>query len=209
MLRLYQPCLPTRAPKAPTGPLWIHEIKHDGFRIVARRVNGVVRLQTKQGYDYAERYPLIVEAISRLKVTSIVIDGEAMCFTGIMHDFDKLWNRTHDHEAKLCAFDLLELDGEDYRPKPLTDRKKMLFKLLRRAWRGIEYVEHLEGDGAVIFEHACKLGLEGIVCKRIDLPYRSGPSKTWIKVKNKKHPAMLRVKEAFELERERARSRHE
>src|SRR4051812_35338631 len=94
MLRLYQPCLPTRAVKAPTGPLWIHEIKHDGFRIIARRINGVVRLQTKQGYDYAERYPRIVEAIARLKVTSIVIDGEAMCFTGAMHDFDKLWKRT-------------------------------------------------------------------------------------------------------------------
>src|SRR5678816_3110007 len=82
MLRLYQPCLPTRSVKAPTGPLWIHEIKHDGFRIVARRIGGVVRLQAKQGYDYAERYPLIVEAIARLKVSSIVIDGEAMCFTG-------------------------------------------------------------------------------------------------------------------------------
>jgi len=79
---------PTRAPKAPTGPLWVHEIKHDGFRIVARRVGGVVRLQTKQGYDYAERYPLIVEAIARLKVTSIVIDGEAMCFTGANHDLE-------------------------------------------------------------------------------------------------------------------------
>ena len=75
---------------------------------------------------------------------------------------------------------MLELDGEDYRPKPLAERKKKLFKLLRRAWRGIEYVE---------------------LCKRIDLPYRHGPSKSWIKVKNKKHPAMLRVKEAFELER--------
>ena len=71
MLRLYQPCLPTRALKAPMGPLWVHEIKHDGFRIVARRLNGVVRLQTKQGHDYAERYPLIVEAIACLKVTSI------------------------------------------------------------------------------------------------------------------------------------------
>jgi ATP-dependent DNA ligase len=127
-----------------------------------------------------------------------------MCFTGAMHDFDKLRNRTHDHEAKLCAFDLLELDGEDYRSKPLTERKKMLFTLLRRAGRGIEYVEHLEGDGGVIFEHACKLGLEGIVCKRIDLAYRAGPSKSWTKVKNKKHPAMLRVKEAFELERQRS-----
>ena len=83
----------------------------------------------------------------------------------------------------------------------LRERKRKLFKLLRRAWRGIEYVEHIEGEGAVIFEHACKLGLEGIVCKRIYLPYRHGPSKSWIKVKNKKHPAMLRVKEAFKLER--------
>ena len=110
-----------------------------------------------------------------------------MCFTGAAHhDFDKLWNRTHDHEARLCAFDLLELDGEDYRPKPLAERKKKLFKLLRRVWRGIEYVEHLEGDGAVIFEHACRLGLEGIVCKRIDLPYRPGPSKTGSKSKTKR-----------------------
>jgi bifunctional non-homologous end joining protein LigD len=202
MYRMYQPCLPTRAAQAPSGPLWIHEIKHDGFRIVARRINGVVRLQTKQGYDYAERYPLIVESIMRLKVSSIVIDGEAMCFTGASHDFDKLWNRLNDHEAKLCAFDLLELDGEDYRAKPLSERKKKLFKLLRKQW-GLEYVEHLEGNGNTIFEHACKLGLEGIVSKRIDLKYQSGPSKSWIKIKNKKHPAMLRVKEAFELERQR------
>lgn len=147
--------------KAPTGPLWVHEIKRDGFRIVARRVGGVVRLQTKQGYDYAERYPLIVDAIARLKVSSIVIDGEAMCFTGPLHDFDKLWNRTHDHEAKLCAFDLLELDGEDYRARPLVDRKKKLFQLLRRAWRGIEYVEHLEGDGAVSSSTPASLGWKG------------------------------------------------
>jgi ATP-dependent DNA ligase len=117
-----------------------------------------------------------------------------MCFSGAAHDFDKLWNRTHDHEAKLCAFDLLELDGEDYRARPLIERKQRLFKLLRRAYGGLEYVEHLEGDGGRIFEHACKLGLEGIVCKRLDLPYRAGPSKSWIKVKNKSHPAMLRVK---------------
>jgi len=70
----------------------------------------------------------------------------------------------------------------------LAERKKTLLKLLRRAWRGIEIREHPEGDGAVIFEHACKLGLEGIVCKQLDLPYRAGLSKSWIKVKNKKHP---------------------
>jgi ATP-dependent DNA ligase len=73
---------------------------------------------------------------------------------------------------------------------------------VKRAWGGIEYVEHLNGDGPTIFDHACTLGLEGIVCKRADLPYWPGPSKSWLKIKNKAHPAMLRVKEAFELERQ-------
>jgi bifunctional non-homologous end joining protein LigD len=124
MLRQYQPYLPTRALKRPMGGHWVHEVKHDGFCSVARRIGTVVRLQTKLGYDYAERYPLIVDAIARLKVTSIVLDGEATCLTGVAHDFDKLWNRTDDNEAKLCAFDLLELDGEDYRPKPLAGEKE-------------------------------------------------------------------------------------
>ena len=124
--------------KAPSGEHWIYEIKHDGFRIIARKVGSVVRLQTKQGYDYAKRYPRIVDTIMRLKATSIVLDGEAMCFTGMDQDFDKLWNRTHDQEAKLCALDLLELDGEDYRPKPLLERKAKLFKLVKRSWGGIE-----------------------------------------------------------------------
>jgi ATP-dependent DNA ligase len=73
-----------------------------------------------------------------------------MCASGAAHDFDKLWNRTHDHQAKLCAFDLLELDGEDYRARPVIERKQRL--LLRRASGGLEYVEHLEGDGGVVFE---------------------------------------------------------
>src|SRR5436189_782067 len=73
----------------------------------------------------------------RLKATSIVLDGEAMCFTGVEHDFDKLWNRIHDYEATLCAFDLLELDGEDYRARPLLERKRRLFKLLKRHPAGL------------------------------------------------------------------------
>jgi bifunctional non-homologous end joining protein LigD len=144
--------------------LWIHEIKHDGFRIVARRVEGVVRLYTKNGYDWAERYPLIVDALCRLKVSSIVLDGEAMCMgTDGRDDFDAIWNRTNDERARLCAFDLLELDGVDFREKPLAERKKRLANLLTKERPGIQFVEHLKGDGAIIFDHACKLGLEGIV----------------------------------------------
>lgn len=193
---MYRPCLPTRVKSPPTGDEWVHEIKFDGFRLVAWRDGTSTRLHTKQGNDYSKRYSWIVDGLSKLKVSSIVLDGEAMCFTGAQQDFDKLWNRTHDHEAKLCAFDLLELNGRDLRSLPLSERKKHLFKVIRRSM-SIEYVEHLTGDGKEIFEHACKLGLEGIVSKRVDAPYISGPSKTWLKTKNQDHPAMIRVKEAF------------
>ena len=91
--------------------------------------------------------PLFVQAIACLKVTPIVIEGEAMCFAGALHDFDKLWNRIHNHEAKLCAFDLLELGGEDYRPKPLTERKRMLFNLLRKASSASELICHIARAG--------------------------------------------------------------
>jgi bifunctional non-homologous end joining protein LigD len=93
----------------------------------------------------------------------------------------------------LYAFDLIELDGEDWRSRPLEDRKARLAKLLRGD--GIYLSEHIAEDGAVVFEHACRMGLEGIVSKRRDLPYRSGRSKCWIKVKNRASPAMLRVHE--------------
>src|ERR1043165_9086910 len=170
MLRRFLPCLPTKVPKPPTGELWIHEIKYDGFRLMALRNAEGIQLKTRQGADYTGRYSLIVSALDRLRVNSICLDGEVMCFTGVQQDFDKLWNRAHDHEARLCAFDLLELNGEDLRACPLAERKKRLLKLIRRAG-GIEYVEHLTGDGPTIFEHACKLGYEGIVSKRIDMPY--------------------------------------
>jgi len=85
------------------------------------------------------------------------------------------------------------LNGDDVRRKPFSERKAMLKKLLRRTRKGIQYVEHTEGDGAQMFEAVCKLGLEGMVSKKVDAPYRSGPSKTWIKVKNPKAPAATRA----------------
>ena len=97
-----------------------------------------------------------------------------------------------DHAAVACAFDLLMLDGDDLRRKPFTDRKAALRKLLRRTKGSIQYVEHVEGDGAKMFAAACKLGLEGIVSKKIDAPYRSGPSKSWLKTKNPNAPAATR-----------------
>jgi bifunctional non-homologous end joining protein LigD len=106
--------------------------------------------------------------------------------------FDALHSRLNDDKASACAFDLLTLNGEDFRRKPYVERKASLRKLLRRG-RGIQYVEHAEGHGDKLFAAACQLGLEGIVSKKLDAPYRSGPSKVWIKVKNLKAPAATRA----------------
>jgi hypothetical protein len=102
-------------------------------------------------------------------------------------------------DTMLYASDLLELNGEDLRSLPLGDRKVKLARLLRRAPAGIVYNEHTDEDGAVAFRHACKLGFEGIVSKRLGAPYRSGPSRGWIKVKNPDSPAMIRARDHFAL----------
>ena len=99
------------------------------------------------------------------------------------------------HEVTLAAFDLIELHGEDLRDRPLEQRKQRLAKMLARGGVAITYNEHLNQDGSKVFEHACRLGLEGIVSKRLDAPYRSGPSKTWLKSKNPLSEAVRREAE--------------
>jgi ATP-dependent DNA ligase len=95
-------------------------------------------------------------------------------------------------EAVLYAFDLLELDGDDVRPHPFSERKTRLARLLARARAGLVLNEHLGADGAAVFAQACRMGLEGIVSKRLDAPYRSGRAGDWIKTKNPDSPAMQR-----------------
>ena len=113
-----------------------------------------------------------------------------------MAAFHVLRTRRNEPQAFLYAFDLLELGGVDLRPQPLEERRGRLQHLLRRVTgAGVQLNEHIEGDGATIFKHACKLGFEGIVSKHRAYPYRSGPSKSWIKVKNPKAPGVLRFKE--------------
>jgi ATP-dependent DNA ligase len=136
-----------------------------------------------------------MEALRSLRARSAIIDGEAVYVEPDgMTDFAKLHSRGYDDRIVLYAFDLLELNGEDYRQYPLEKRKARLEKLLGPS-QGMHFIEHLEGDGPIIFQHACKLKLEGIVSKRRDMPYRSGPSKAWLKIKNPASPAMLRVQE--------------
>ena len=102
-------------------------------------------------------------------------------------------SRVNDESAVACAFDLLMLNGDDFRRRPFAQRKAAMHKALQRTRRGIQYVEHTEGDGGEMFKAVCKLGLEGIVSKKLDAPYRSGPSKVWLKIKNPSAPATTRA----------------
>jgi bifunctional non-homologous end joining protein LigD len=181
-----QPCLPSRAERPPSGPGWVHEIKHDGFRMMVRRDGAGVRLLTRNGHDWTDRFPLIAEAAGALKVRSFLMDGEAVACDGDgMPSFDRLRYRRGDGTVFLWAFDLIQLNGEDLRREPLEVRKATLASLLAKAGSGLRLNEHLEhDDGEVVFRHACKLGLEGIVSKRKGSPYRSGRSPDWLKMKN-------------------------
>jgi bifunctional non-homologous end joining protein LigD len=191
------PCIPTRAVKPPAGPGWVHEIKHDGYRLQVRRVRDQVRLFTRRGYDWSDRYPAIAVNATLLRARSFTLDGEAvLCGPDGVAIFDALHRRGTVTEAMLYAFDLLELDGDDLRGMPLGDRKKRLARLLGGRRLGIVLSDHTDDDGATIFRHACHMGLEGIVSKRLSAPYRSGPSRDWLKVKNPNSPAMIRAREA-------------
>jgi bifunctional non-homologous end joining protein LigD len=190
------PCLPSRAERPPSGPEWLHEIKHDGFRIMARRDSKGVRLYTRNGYDFADRFPQIVEAVTKLKVRSCLIDGEAIVVDERgLSAFDLLRSWRHDHAAVLCAFDVIEVDGKDLRGLPLKQRKQALAGLLRRERDGIVLNDHYDCDGETVFEHACALGCEGIVSKRRGSSYRSGRVEHWLKIKNPVAPAIKREAE--------------
>jgi bifunctional non-homologous end joining protein LigD len=191
-----EPCLPGPAEKPPAGAGWLHEIKHDGFRMLVRRDAAGVRLFTRNGHDWTGRFPLIARAALSLKTASCLIDGEAVACDGDgLPVFDRLRYRRDDRCVFLYAFDLIELDGDDLRHEPIERRKAALAKLIRRTKTGLALNEHIDEPGDVVFRHACKLGLEGIVSKRLGSPYRSGRSRHWVKSKNPAAPAVKREAE--------------
>jgi bifunctional non-homologous end joining protein LigD len=160
--------------------------------MIAKR-GEAVRLLTRNGFDWTKRYPRIEAALACLPAKSATIDGEAVWLAeGGVADFMKLHSRAVDRDVCLIAFDLLELDGEDLRKQPL-ERRRELLRLAIAGLDDIHFSEHFEGDGSVLFQHACKFGLEGIVSKRRDQPYRSGKSTSWLKTKNPNSPAMRRL----------------
>jgi len=194
--RFVEPCLPSRAERPPAGRDWIHEIKHDGFRIIARRDGAGVRLITRHGSDFTARFPLAAAAVAALPAHSFLIDGEAIVTNAKgLAVFDLIRHKRHGGDAVLIAFDLIELEGEDLRRSTIEYRKRKLAKLVRGPHPGIVLNEFFEGDGDILFEHACKLGCEGIVSKRLGSRYRSGRSPHWLKIKNPAAPAVKREAE--------------
>jgi bifunctional non-homologous end joining protein LigD len=199
------PCLPTKAPQPPSGDTWVHEIKHDGFRVIARKDGERVRLYSRPGNDLTYRFPLIVEALARLRSRSCIIDGEAVaCDDNGLSSFERIRYRQHDGDVFLYAFDLIELSGNDLRREPLEVRKATLKSVLAKAGPGLRLNEHIEADGPTVFAHACKMGLEGIVSKHKTSTYRSGRSPDWLKMKNPDSPTVKReAEEDWSKERRR------
>ena len=197
-----EPCLPTSGRCPPSDEGWLHEIKHDGFRVIARKNDRRVRLYSRPGNDLTERFPLIVEAVAALNARSCIIDGEAVaCDDDGIASFERICYRHYDKTVFLYAFDLIELNGDDLRREPFMVRKatlasligqEMLAGLLGSAVPGLRFNEHIEADGPTVFQHACKLGLEGIVSKHKNSRYISGRSLHWIKSKNPDAPAVKR-----------------
>lgn len=177
---------PVAAEKPPRGTDWIHEIKHDGYRTQLLVEDGRAAAYSKSGHDWTDRYPHIAKAAAKLGCVTAIIDGEVVINNeNGVSDFSRLPGaiRLEPQNLLFMAFDLLHLDGTDLRREPLIERKKLLKKLLGRRKGPIRYVDHLVADGASFFAACENLGLEGMVSKRPDSIYKSGPSKNWLKTK--------------------------
>jgi bifunctional non-homologous end joining protein LigD len=183
------PSLATLSDKAPDSAKWVHEIKFDGYRIQARLDRGKVKLLTRKGLNWTSKFPTVAAAIAKLPAKSALIDGEVVVEGGDgLSSFSLLQQdlkaSRHDRMA-FYAFDLMHLDGTDLKQLPLVGRKEALAKLLKRqpARGPLRVSESFSEAGSTLLQHACKMGLEGIVSKVADAPYRSGRGHDWIKTK--------------------------
>jgi bifunctional non-homologous end joining protein LigD len=186
-----EPCLATLVDQVPRGPNWIHEIKWDGYRLLAFKSGGKTRILTRRGHDWTARFPSIANGVNALPVETAILDGEAVVEdeNGVSN-FSALQNALSDEHGRVAknavfyAFDLLYLEGADLRPLPLEERKARLSALVPPAKEGfLRLSEHIEADGAAMVKSACQLGLEGVISKRRDRPYRSGRGDDWLKIK--------------------------
>jgi len=181
-----EPCLATLHNRVPTGEKWVHEIKFDGYRLQLHKHENDICAYTRRGRDWTKRFSSLVSAMWKLQVFDVVLDGEVIVPTETGHsDFGALESDLgsgRSHRFIFYAFDVLHIGSHDLRRCPLAERKRVLQELLRDEKGPIVISETLPDGGPNLYTQACKLGLEGIVSKRVDASYRSGRSPVWTKI---------------------------
>ena len=186
--RFVTPCLATLVERVPDGKRWEHELKFDGYRIQARLDRGKVKLMTRKGLDWTDKFPSVAQSVAKLKAKTALIDGEVVVedskgisrFSLLQQDLT-----AHRHgRMVLYAFDLMHLNGANLKQQPLAARKAALAKLIRRGHgRHLRLSRSLARPGPALLKQACKMGLEGIMSKLSDQPYHSGRGRDWVKSK--------------------------
>ena len=187
----YQPQLATLVDSVPQGNDWLHEIKFDGYRILCRVDEGSVSLLTREAHDWTARFDAVAGAAKALPVRQAFLDGEIVALKKDgTSDFQLLQNALKQQASVHLAyfvFDLLYLDGHELTGFPLLERKKFLEKLFKdkgaKASSWLRFSEHWIAQGNALYDKACASGIEGIVSKRSDQPYRAGRSRDWLKIK--------------------------
>lgn len=186
-----EPCLALLMQKPPEGPHWAFEVKWDGYRLAVHRSGAEIRILTRGGHDWTDRFPAIAEAARGLPSESFILDGEAVVLDEIgRSDFGALQQalggrggKLHARRAMFYAFDLLYLDGRDITRMSLDERRQILEFLLAPSDPSIRLSEEVASEGARFLAHACEMGLEGIIAKRRNAPYRPGRGGDWLKIK--------------------------
>ena len=180
-----EPMLATLVETPPSGDAWLHEIKHDGYRLIAVIADGRARLHTRSGHDWTDRFSGLAKGFEALGARDAVIDGEAVAAgQGGAPDFSALQTAMSEGgPVQAVVFDLLRIDGRDLRDRPLRERRERLRDLVGEGRGPVRFGDSITADGAQVLERACDLGAEGVVSKRADGPYRSGRAKGWLKAK--------------------------
>ena len=197
-----RPQLATLVEAVPASDGWLHEIKLDGYRLLARIESGRVRLLTRNGHDWSERLPGIAAALARLPLETVLLDGEVVALTAggfsVFRDLQRALGDADDSGLTYQVFDLLHLDGVDLTGVALRGRKRALEALFAAAHllppeadSPLRYTDHLEGKGPAFHARACTLGLEGVVAKRADAGYRGGRNEHWLKVKCRRDQELI------------------
>ncbi|MCG3122134.1 MAG: DNA ligase [Phycisphaerales bacterium] len=186
--REFYPQLCTLTDEAPPGPAWLHEIKYDGYRIIAIKDGRNVRLLTRSGADWTRKFEPVARAVAALDANTAVLDGELTVLDDHGHpSFQRLQNALKAGSSDRMVyyvFDLPYLDGYSLLDARLIDRKTLLKPLVPGDAAGmVRYSDHVVGSGQAVRKNACELALEGIICKRADAPYTQARSKSWLKVK--------------------------